>query len=399
MKGPSMTPLSTALLIAICPAQAAPDLYCGAENIIAAEGAIHLARRWESAFVEDFDEGLDRWEITNYEDKLAFESTDGDDGGQAALVTNHGAEGDTAFELTSELIPVIGGEHFRLALRWRSNRAMNRLTGHKGLYMTQIQWVDDASEEVGTAPFVFGEAGDEWQTLRLEGTVPAETAGLVIRIGCDHPNIEDGEFLALDDIQLELQSAAGGYEESGSMRSRPIHAPDGDGRVGWQADVPPGTSLLLQVASAPEAGGGPGEWSEFTGPDGSAETYFEQPGALPAMHSGRSWLRYAASIRTDDRAQTPVLEQVTVGGGSDGPWTGLDTHPPVVAERSPTRTADASQPISFQVHDETGIDPLTLQVWLDGSDVTDALALRDGTYTYAPPAPLAPVPGGLGMAR
>ena len=386
-------------LLAVGSVFAAPDLYCAERNVQVQDGTIQLARQWDVAFEEAFDNGLDRWQIDNYEQKLSIGLDQDDDTGDCMLVTNHGAEGDTAFEVTSPPIPVTGEALFRLQFSWRANRSLERLSGHEGKYMTELQWLDAAGNALEPTPFAFGKAAEQWQVKRVEGAVPDNAVSVRVRFGCDHPNVDDGQFLAIDNISFVVRAEPASYEQSGLIVSRPLRAPEGERSASWEADLPPGTTLRFQVAGAAEADGGPGEWSEPVGPDGTKESHFTEPARLPPALEGRPWLRYVASFDTDDPAATPVLKGVTIGAATDGPWTGLDTRPPAVSERSPTRTADAQAPISFRLSDDTEIDRRSLRVSFDGADITDQLALRDGKYVYTPPGPLKPPPAESKMAR
>ena len=98
-------------------------------------------------------------------------------------VANLDASGDTAFELTSRRFPVTPGAPFRLRAAWRSNMHLKTLSGHQGLYMTQVQWLGADEQPTGAAPFVFGEGAGNWETLTFLGMVPQTAVAAVIRIG------------------------------------------------------------------------------------------------------------------------------------------------------------------------------------------------------------------------
>ncbi len=388
-----------ALIAAPAFAEAAPDMYCGESNVQTLDGTVQLARQWEVVFEEAFEEGRDQWKIENFESKLAIRLDEHGDTGNCVLVTNEGAKGDTAFELASPPIPVAAGATFRFEFSWRANRSLEHLSGHKGHYMTQLQWLDEAGEALDPTPFSFGKATKEWQVRRVEGEVPENAVSLVVRFGFDHPNLSDKEFLAIDSLSLHVRAEPASYEGSGTMLSRPLRVAGDQRRVSWQADAPAGTAVRVQVASAPDEDGGPGEWSAALGPEGTEQGFFAKAGPLPPAHKGRPWLRYLVTLETEDPSKTPVLKSVSLGEVTDGPWVGLDTEPPAVAERSATRTADAKAPISFRLVDATGIDRRTLRVRLDGKDITGQLTLRDGAYLYQPPQALAPPPAETALLR
>ncbi len=386
-------------LLAPAFAQAASDMYCSERDVQAVDGAIQLARRWEVLFEEGFEHGLDRWRTENYEGKLVIGLGEQGDTGDCVLVTNQGAKGDTAFEIASPPIPVTAGAIFRFGLSWRANRSLAQVSGHKGHYLTQLQWLDEAGEALDATPFSFGKASKEWQTKRVEGTVPEEAVNLVIRFGFDHPNLSDKEFLALDNLSVQARAEPALHEHSGTMLSRPLRVAGDERRLSWEAEVPAGTAVRVQVASAPDEDGDPGEWSAALGAEGTDQGFFTEAGPLPPAHRGHLWIRYLVTLETEDPSATPVLRTVSIGEVKDGPWVGLDAEPPAVAERSPTRTADAELPISFRLADATGIDRRSLRVRLDGEDITAQLTSREDRYVYQPPEALIPPPAEKALLR
>ena len=387
-----MARLTLAVLLLARFVHAAGHMYDSGENVRTVSGEILLATRWNQAFAEDFEQGIGAWRIENYEKKLVVGTGEGSGRGSCLSVTNHGSEGDTAFEVASAPVPVDGGAAFRFEFRWRANRPLERLSGHKGRYITQLQWRDAAQEPVGALPFSFGKPTKEWEAKQLEGVVPDDAASVVIRFGCDHPNISDREHLAIDDIRLEVRPKREEFEPRGLIISRPCRTAPGARRLSWEAATPAGTAVRLQVASAPDEAGGPGEWSPSLGPDGTADSFFTQPGALPPVHRGRPWLRYTARLETEAPTKTPVLKRVTVGDVGDGPWAGPDVRPPALSERSPTRTGDPEAPIRFRLTDDVGVDWRSLRVTLDGTDITQHLVREGDRLTYHPPEALKPPP-------
>lgn len=373
-------------------AAADPSLLCRGDRIGVVDGALQLARQWQVAFAETFDQGAGSWRVSNFEGKLNIAADDQGETGPALRVGNLGQRGDTAFELTSPAVPVAGAVSFRLAFSWRANRALTQRSGHKGLYETQVQWVDGQGAVIGAVPIALGPASTTWRHGGVEGSVPAGAASAVIRFGWDSPNLEDQEWFALDNLVLDVQSPQASYEPRGEAVSRPLHEPAAGTALAWEAELPAGTAIGVRVASAPDVAGVPGGWSDFVGPDGTAATAFTAPGTLPAMPAGRPWRRYAVALSSRDPRQTPVLRRVTLGGVTDGPWQGVDQTAPLLAERTATRTGDARAPIGFRLVDATGVDPQTVRVFLDGRDITGAVSRTADRYLYVPPQALAPPP-------
>ena len=382
-------------------AYAAPNLYCLEDHVETVDGSIRLSRVWDRTLYDDFEGDPTGWSVTNYENKLSIgPDAEGRTGG-CLRVANLDASGDTAFELTSRRFPVTPGAPFRLQLQWRSNMHLKVLSGHKGLYVTQLEWSGADEAPVGSTPFVFGEGVGNWETLTVLGKAPETAVGAVIRVGCDNPNLSRGDYLCIDDVAFEAPTATPAYVPRGMMVSRPIRIEGGAPGVAWDADAPAGTSITLHLASAPDVNGSPGawSWSEPPGANAAEAAVFNAPGPLPAPHAGRPWLRYAAVLASGDPAVTPVLRSVTISGATDGPWAGRDVTPPVITDRSASRTGDAAAPIWFALGDETGIDARSLRVYLDDQEITARLAVDGGRYTYTPEAPLTPTAVGLSMSR
>ena len=383
-------PRAISILLLSMATATAQHLYCDGQGVAVADGALQLERQWQALASEDFESGIEHWQVLNYEGKLDIGIHDGGESGSCVRVTSEGTKGDTAFELTSQPLPVGAGARFRFSFSWRANRSFARLAGHKGKYMTELQWLDAAGQPVGQCPFTFGKAAKEWQRVTLADTVPANTASVVIRFGCDHPNVADKEFLDIDNVRFEVETVPPEYHASGQIISRPLRADGVERNVSWDAAVPDGSSVRLRIASAPDDGAQPGAWSEPLGPDGTPESSFDQAGTLPPAHDGRPWVRYVAVLETRIPAATPVLRRVRIGDAVDGPWAGLDTEPPEVREHSPTRTGDAAAPIWFRLADGVGVDRHTLRVRFDGADITGLLVVEQDRYTYRPPRPLTP---------
>lgn len=376
---------SLLLIVALTTAARAADCFCDGHNVETVSGTIQLARRWEPVFAESFESGLKEWKVENYRKALDIGVASEERAGNCLRIANQSAKGDTAFEVASPWIRVRPGAAYRFRFHWRGNVSLGNLSGHKGKYLTQLQWLDASDQPLEPTPIRFGSAADGWSEVNVTGLVPANAAGVVICIGFDSPDLKAGDWLALDDIRLEQPIEPAAFERSGSMTSRPLRV-TGDARaVRWHVEAPTGTTVRLRIASAPDDRGGPGEWSEPVPPD-------EAPKSRP-------WFRYVATLETSDPAKTPVLKTVTIGNVTDGPWQGRDRQPPSVVAHSATRTADASAPIWFRLADDTGVDRKTVRVVLDERDITRSLAFTNDRFVYRPPRPLAPPPADSALSR
>ena len=394
-----MLKIVVALLVMPFLAPAYGDVYTAGQNVAVVEGALELSRQWDTLLQEDFDGGLERWAIDNFEDRLTIGLGDDGQTGQCLLITNEGQEGDTAFEVSTGPIPVTEGSAYAFSFSVRSNRSILHLSGHRGKYMTQLQWLGDDAEALAPHAFSFGEYLEGWRQMRVEGNAPPGATAVRVRFGFDHPNIEDAEVVAVDDVRFDVRTAPARYEAAGHVTSRPLFAPGTDRRVSWQANAPPNTSIGLRIASAEDIDGSPGAWSDPVGPDGTPDSLYATGGALPAAHTARPWLRYVASLGTTDASASPTLSSVRIGDVTDGPWSGLDTSAPVLFGRTATRTADAAAPICFSLRDDAGVNYASLGVWLDGASITAQLVREGNRLTYTPAEPLAPPPAEAGFQR
>jgi hypothetical protein len=100
--------------------------------------------------------------------------------------------------------------------------------------------------------------------------------------------------------------------KEGRLESTPHPIPKaGACRLYWEAATPPGTLIRLQVRSAADKESLAG--ASYAGPDGTAQTFFEQSGALFKVEQ-TGFIQYRAVLTTQDPARTPYLKRVTVSG-------------------------------------------------------------------------------------
>ena len=371
--------MTAVLLLALIPLVVQPaDWFCNGEHVESVAGCIQLERRWEQVFSEKFESGLKGWKIENYRNALAIGVAGEGQTGNCLRISNENAKGDTAFEVSSPRVRVRPGAGYRFQLAWRGKVSLSHPSGHKGHFLSALQWCDSREQPLEATPFRFGSARDGWGRANLAGVVPADAASVVIRVGFDSPDLKSGEWLALDDVRFEQPMEPAVFESSGSVTSRPLRV-SGDGRaVRWNAEAPGGTALKLGISGAPDVQGAPGPWSE----------------PVPVEQWGRKegkthpWVRYVAKLETSDPAKTPVLKTVSVGNVTDGPWLGRDGQPPQVVAHSITRTPDAAASIWVQLADETGVDKSSVRMVLDEKDVTSDLAFAEGKFVFRPPGPL-----------
>ena len=116
---------------------------------------------------------------------------------------------------------------------------------------------------------------------------------------------------------ISARTPTGIYRSSGSWTSPTFDpgAPGVFGLVAWSGNEPAGTTLRLQVATAPVAAGP----FTFVGPDGTPASYYEHPGPGSAIfdysHDGNRFAQVRAALSTGDVLQSPRLDDVTIETG------------------------------------------------------------------------------------
>ena len=112
---------------------------------------------------------------------------------------------------------------------------------------------------------------------------------------------------------VRLRKISGRYQLSGSLESSTFDTGSAATNytiITWQpTSQDPAATLQFQTAAS-NASSGP--WS-YTGPDGTAGTYYTVPGSsLAAINDGKRYIRYKAFLSTADDKKTPVLTSLNV---------------------------------------------------------------------------------------
>ncbi len=99
------------------------------------------------------------------------------------------------------------------------------------------------------------------------------------------------------------------YYKSGNMISASYNTgTNADfGTISWTAVTPPGTSVKFQIAANTDNAA----WL-FTGPDGTAGTYYTSGAAVWSGLDGSRYVKYKAFLGTSNIGITPVLHDVTI---------------------------------------------------------------------------------------
>jgi hypothetical protein len=100
--------------------------------------------------------------------------------------------------------------------------------------------------------------------------------------------------------------------KEGALDAAPRPVGAGAYTLSWEAATPVGTSVRLQVRTA--ATREALERQPFAGPDETAATTFDTPGATLKV-AAPGFLQYRVLLKTDNPALTPYLKRVTLRGG------------------------------------------------------------------------------------
>ncbi len=196
-----------------------------------------------------------------------------------------------------------------------------------------------------------------WVDGTQVATEPATASGETMNVGlADNAwNTSDTQNFRIDWVRMTP------YAGSGMFHSRVFDAGQAVTwhTLGWSADIPAGTSLVLSYQTGntltPD-----GTWTSFTPVNASG-------GAL----TGNSrYIRYAAQLATSGTTQTPVLKDVTV--------TYIPCAPPAITNNPSGATRCVGGSVTFSVT-ATG-SGLTYQWRKDGTNIDGATA---SSYTNA----------------
>ena len=378
-------------------------------NVAFPNGVAQPSRSGPVALVDRFD-APDAWpEIKNYRDALSIEVGAEFDGAPALVVArkttnpNDPEDGDTAWNATSVRRPLPdgapGGE---FVVRVAAKASKTALAGNddatwKGC---AVLWFDGDGEPCGETPFLFAAGvGDFFGSRAFSGRVPDAAASFAIRLGFDSPDLALGDWVAIRSVEFETPvDAAAPFRRSGEFISEIF--PGAGSQVSWDADLPAGTAVRFQIATAPalpdvpqtaetsqdaetaqtsdvsqpnqppQLPHIPGDFGEFVGPDGTAATFFDAPFAVDAP-----FFRYKATLVPNaDGSSAPTLRSVAIGDRVDARFrVGGDDQAPKVSVvgqfAAPSR--DGSAAVEIQLDDASPLRWSTFKLAVDETEIAD----------------------------
>ena len=253
-------------------------------------------------------------------------------------------------------------------------------------HRNEIVWFDATGKELSHSSLDYTAGGRNAAEIRIDREVPYGAASCSVCIGFDRRDIPLGKRAVFRNLKLSALGTERALEPAGSF----VSEVGAGGWVSWDAEAPPGTSVGLQYAS----GATPQEAvsAPFSGPDGSADSYYAEP-----FDAEGPFVRYRVVLRSG-KGVSPALRSVTVGARTDRDWSLVcDAEPPLVYLRSPSPFADPQQELSLEIRDETPVVWDRLRVVVDGLDRTREV--RRSGARLSLPAPEGGWTNGLHEAR
>lgn len=175
---------------------------------------------------------------------------------------------------------------------------------------------------------------------------------------------QDGGDISNNAIPLALRLAPGSapYGLYGSLVSSSFDTGTNQTSyttLNWKATVEdPVTSVKFQIATNNDNA----TW-DFTGPDGTATSYYEVPGtAINSINNNKRYVRYKVFLSTTDQQKTPMLSNVSVNYVSGCPTPGQAIFAGLTADANYTIVINDDPNQTFNNLDVTGyfIFPVTL---------------------------------------
>ncbi len=355
------------------------SVVCGADvyaphGVELSDGAIQLARGGRPVFSDRF-ETSDAWpEIVNYRDVLDMEFGAERDGRSALFVTrtselNPDDPDDyvTAWNVSSSRRPIDArcvGRDYALRMESVSSKRTLGCAADDRTWRGGIEWRDQSEELIVAEPFLYDSATQPKESV-LYGTVPDGAAFYEIRIGFDIPDFAPGDFTALQSVSLEIVDPVKPYLSEGEFKSG---VREGGTSFSWNADAPDGCAVKFQIAATDDPDGTVDDLTDFVGPDGTDETFFERPFEIEAP-----LFRYRA-VLTSDGKNAPKLRSVALGNNVDSDWNlDGDVEPPLVriARERATPSIKKTEPLTIEIVDRSGVARSSLRIAVDGIDETE----------------------------
>ncbi len=350
---------------------AGPSSAYEARNMDFSNATARAAHSGQTIFDGDFS-ARDSWkEVNNYNNKLELEFGAGENSSELVVkrvkpVDENEAEAhDTAWSVATDVRAIeeqARGREFILRIVARSSKRIEGSGNDGKTWHGAITWFNDKGEEIESTPVLFSSVLTSSER-RLEGTVPENASGFVVRIGFDSPNLEPDEYAVVSKASLEIVDSNRPYAKSGDFLSGVYRGP---AKITASCAAPDDTAITFELYAAEEADGIPGEFKLVATSQGTGQN------ATCSLETTAPFFRYRALLTTDG-VNTPTLKEVRVGGKVESGWTDRgDAEPPrvkLVGARA-TPDPDPRAPVAFILEDASIVRLNSVTVAVDDEDAT-----------------------------
>ncbi len=383
-----LTFLSTLAVIALNATSLFADGIYEGRNVDLSEGAVRVGRSGAPAFEDNFATSEAWATVANYRDLLKIEFGKEINGSSALVVSRekpideNDPEGkDTAWGVETALQKIAlenANKEFVLRVETLGSKNVEGGGSDGESYRGALDWYDAEEKKIATVPFLF-RADVALSEKSVAGVAPEGAVAYKIRLGFDVPNLEPGEFVVVKKLSFEFIQEDKPYLQPASFVSGVFEG----GAFSWNADVPEGSVVKFQVATAPLVGEEPGEFSEFVGPNGTNATYYEEPFGVDAPFA-----RYRVVLISNGQ-ESPVLKSVVVGDKVDSKWRfgGVNDPPRVkIVGAYATPNPNSREEIAFEVCDASIVKRSSIKILLDDGEATDSFSCAkngSGSFRFA----------------
>lgn len=289
---------------------------------------------------------------------------------------------DTAFEIFTKPFKLIKPETYRISFDAYANMHTSGFKGFRGDFQNRICFYDKDGKVIGQRLFSFIAGRDNFQETVISGTFPTGTQSFTFHLGCDSPNLrrKPQQFFALRNLVIKVFDSGTTWAEVSEFTS-PVFAIGSDKSLSWKVQG----KVQFQIATAPEINGFPGKFTAFSGPDGSADSWFEKNGSvLSALPENAKYIRYRAKMISTTSAPT-ILQEVSIAGNKDGNWNAsFDSTGPLVERISESPVDDAGKPLIVKITDDSGVDWSSLRLSLDNKKKAPLAKLTEKGIVISP---------------
>ena len=285
-------------------------------QFIEGEG-VRVSRIFRTLIGEEFsDAAMPQWNrpFINLESRLRFARTTKDsDFGLLVTRRPNADEDDTAFEMVSKPVDVTAGARYILQLSAKSSENISGMQGRDGYFVNVIEWIDSDGRLVEATPFDFVASKDALTRTEHTGLVPKKAALAILHIGMDSPEIPEDGWLLIGSVSFRQEDLKTHFWTSASFETTPFILPKDGGEIAWNASVPRGCAVSVQLATAPDAGGAPGSWTPFGGEGGRTDRAFLTSGQqMPTPPDGHVWGALRVMMSTNGIA-SPTIRSLRAG--------------------------------------------------------------------------------------